>query len=676
MNAGMPPKQTWGEGLWRALRWVRNESLAPPFLLAYLLLSGFYRATLSLAVCRSSEGILGHTAADFPALGSLQFLRNDLLAGVCITVLALVMEAFHKRFHTLFFQRRYHPWPVVVALGLALELCAVAMFMHGRLLVEFQRGLTSNMLHNAWGQLDLMDLVRMIPGTDWLALALPVLLFLTAIWCFRKRHQLCELMLLGLVNGVVLWSAFPPQDPLRTELTASPLQFFAADAVRQLAATVRAREVDSQKLILPGEAQLRSVRLIDEAFVSGTPTDGPVVELPARRKKPWNVLFFIMESTGAPYVFDTTEGNAVPMPFLKQLSETGLNLRRHYATANSSAEAMFSLFTGLYPRSGDWAAGDEHLRVPTLNHFLGPAYHSFFVHPVSMTLAFPKAILVNNGLKELHDKSAIPSDGSSDFDPQARNEFAGMNHLLEKIDHARAPFCAFYMSFVPHHPYNDYGKEYAIFPSPGNQRQQYYNNLRVLDTVIRRIHEHLAKRGLLDDTILAFVGDHSEAFGQHMGVWKHGGSTYDETFRTPMIFWQPAIFPAVTVDQFTSHVDVLPTLLDALGVPFNERLLQGQSLFRDQHARYIFLRSRFDDQLAVIDPGGIKVTTVPGADHFQAYDLAKDPGERTQLPTLTFPFQRAGLLKFRNAQPVVFDSYNAACASGRDFQGQKHPSYE
>lgn len=676
MNAGMPPKQMWSAGLLRALIWVRKESLAPPFILAFLLLSGFYRATLSFAASRSSEGILGHTAVDFPALGSLQFLCNDLLTGVCLTVLALVIEAFHKRFHAALFQRRYHPWPVVVVLGLALEFCAVAMFMHCRLLVEFQRGLTFNMLRNAWAQLDLMDLVRMVPGTDWLALALPALLFLTVIWCFTKRHQLCELLLLVLVNGVVLWSAFPPQYPLRTELTASPLHYFTADAVRQLARTVHAREADTRNLILPGEAQLRTVRLVDEAFVSRTPTTGPVVELPARRKKPWNVLFFIMESTGAEYVFDTTEGNAVPMPFLKQLSETGLNLRRHYATANSSAEAMFSLFTGLYPRSGNWAAGDEGLRVPTLNRFLGPDYHSFFVHPVSMSLAFPKAVLVNNGLKELHDRSAIPSHGLSDFDPQARNEFSGVNHLLEQIDHAGAPFCAFYMSFVPHHPYNDYGEEYAIFPSSGNQRRQYYNNLRVLDSAIRRIHEHLAKRGLLDDTILAFVGDHSEAFGQHSGVWKHGGSTYDETFRTPMIFWQPAVFPVMAVDQYTSHVDVLPTLLDALGVQFNERLLQGQSLFRDQHARYIFLRSRFDDQLAVIDPNGIKVTTVPGKNHFQAYDLARDPAEKTQLPSMTFPFQREALLKFRNAQPVVFDGYNGACASGRDFHGQKHPSYE
>ena len=660
----------------RALIWVRSESLALPFVLAFLLLSGFYRATLSLAVCRSSEGILGHTAADFPELGSLQFLRNDLLAGVFITVLGVVLEVLYKRFHPVLFQRRYHPWPVVVALGITLEICAVAMFMHCRLLVEFQRGLTSNMLRNAWVQLDLMDLVRMIPAADWLALALPALLFLAAIWCFRKRQHLCEVTLLGLVNGVVLWSAFPPQDPLRTELTASPLHFFAADAVQHVAATVRAREVDAQNLILPGEAQLRSVGLIDEAFVSGTPMTGPVVKLPAPREKPWNVVFFIMESTGAPYVFDTTEGNTVPMPFLKELSETGLNLRQHYATANSSAEAMFSLFTGLYPRSGSWAAGDENLRVPTLNHFLGPAYHSFFVHPVSMTLAFPKAILVNNGLKELHDKNAIPSHGLDDFDPQARNEFAGVNHLLDRIDQARGPFCAFYMSFVPHHPYNDYGKEYAVFPSAGNQRQQYYNNLRVLDTAIRRIHEHLSKRGLLDDTILAFVGDHSEAFGQHMGVWKHGGSTYNETFHTPMIFWQPAVFPAKAVDQYTSHVDVLPTLLDALGVPFNDRLLQGQSLFRDQPARYIFLRSRFDDQLAVIDPGGIKVTTVPGANYFEAYDLGKDPAERTQLPSMSFPFQRAALLKFRNAQPVIFDSYNDACAIGRDFHGQTHPPHE
>lgn len=674
MNTGTPPQQTWRAGLSRGLIWLRKESLALPFLLALVLLSGLYRATLFYAICRSGGGILGHTAADFPALSSLQFLRNDLAVGACLTAVAMLIEVFHKRFYAIICQRRHHQWPVVAGYSAVLVLCAVAMFMHCRLLVEFQRGLTLAMLRNAWEQLNFMDFVRMVPGTDWLALAVPVVLFLTAIWCFKKRRHLCELTLLGLVNGVVLWSAFPPQGPLRTEITSSPLHFFAVDAIRQLATTAHAREVDAQSQILPGPAQLRSVQFIDAAFVSGAPVSGPLVALPPRREKPWNVLFFIMESTGADYVFDTSEGNAVPMPFLKQLSETGLNWRRHYATANSSAEAMFSLFTGLYPRSGNWAAGDENLRLPTLNHFLGPAYHSFFVHPVSMTLAFPKAILVNNGLKELYDKNAIPSYGLPDFDPQARNEFAGVNFLLEKIDQARTPFCAFYMSFVPHHPYNDYGKEYAVFPPSENQRHQYYNNLRVLDTEIRRIHAHLARRGLLDDTILLFVGDHSEAFGQHMGVWKHGGSSYDETFRTPMILWQPKIFPGTTVERYTSHVDVLPTLLDTLGVPFNERLFQGQSVYRNLSDRYIFLRSRFDNQLAVIDPDGVKVTTGLNRNHYLAFNLAKDPSEKKQLSSMMFPLQRETLLKFRNAQPVIFDGYNDVCTKGQDFHGQKHPT--
>ena len=397
---------------------------------------------------------------------------------------------------------------------------------------------------------------------------------------------------------------------------------------------------------------------------------------PPRREKPWNILFFVMESTGASYVFDRAEGNAMPMPFLKRLSETGLNLQRHYATANSSAEALFSLFTGLYPRSGHWEAGGEALHLPTLNRFLGPKYHSFFVHPVSMTMAFPKAILVNNGLNELHDKSAIPIHELPDLDPQARNEFAGVNYLLEKIDAARQPFCAFYMSFVPHHPYSDYGQEYAVFPSAGSERHQYYNNLRVLDTCLRRIHEHLAARGLLDDTILVLVGDHSEAFGQHLGVWKHGGSTYDETFRTPMIFWQPRLFYSGAVNRFTSHADVLPTLLDAMNMPFNERLFQGRSLFREWYGRYIFIQSRFDDQLAAIDPEGIKLTTAPGQDHHLAFDLNRDPEEKTPLSSILYPVQREALLKFRNTQPLIFDGYNDACARGGDFHGQRHPANE
>jgi hypothetical protein len=91
----------------------------------------------------------------------------------------------------------------------------------------------------------------------------------------------------------------------------------------------------------PGEAQMRSIRFVDPAFVTtNQPPDAPRLApgLTADGRR-WNVLIFVLESTGADYVFDTSLGNETPMPFLQKMTRGGLYLANHHASANDSVQA-------------------------------------------------------------------------------------------------------------------------------------------------------------------------------------------------------------------------------------------------------------------------------------------------------------------------------------------------
>jgi arylsulfatase A-like enzyme len=77
--------------------------------------------------------------------------------------------------------------------------------------------------------------------------------------------------------------------------------------------------------------------------------------------------------------------------------------------------------------------------------------------------------------------------------------------------------------------------------------------------------------------MVVFTSDHGEAFLEH-GHLGHGVSLYQEQLRVPLIVEYPDGRPAVR-DVPASGVDVVPTVLDALGLPIPEGLA-GRSLLR------------------------------------------------------------------------------------------------
>ncbi|GAB4440440.1 MAG: hypothetical protein OHK0011_22960 [Turneriella sp.] len=123
-----------------------------------------------------------------------------------------------------------------------------------------------------------------------------------------------------------------------------------------------------------------------------------------------NILFIVLESTGARYVFDpslTFKDKGVPMPFLQKLRGESLYLAQHSATANSSPRALFSLFTGLYPEPSDeFFSLKKGLRIKSLNRYL-PEHRGLVVTPCVTEWYFPKGLFRNNGLREIIGKSQL-----------------------------------------------------------------------------------------------------------------------------------------------------------------------------------------------------------------------------------------------------------------------------
>ncbi|MEZ5254475.1 MAG: sulfatase-like hydrolase/transferase [Microthrixaceae bacterium] len=111
------------------------------------------------------------------------------------------------------------------------------------------------------------------------------------------------------------------------------------------------------------------------------------------------------------------------------------------------------------------------------------------------------------------------------------------------------------------------------------QRATYHAMQTEVDDQLGRLFAHLRDRGLWDDTLVVLTSDHGEMGGDHHLLQKLG--YWDESYHVPLIVRDPR--PSADTsrgrhfDEFTESVDVLPTILEWIGVSIPDTL-DGRSL--------------------------------------------------------------------------------------------------
>jgi N-acetylglucosamine-6-sulfatase len=96
--------------------------------------------------------------------------------------------------------------------------------------------------------------------------------------------------------------------------------------------------------------------------------------------------------------------------------------------------------------------------------------------------------------------------------------------------------------------------------------KQYAETLLAVDDSVGRVLDALRKRGELDSTLVIYMGDNGFAFGEHGLIDKR--TAYEESMRVPMLVRCPELFPGgKPVEQVIANIDIMPTCLEAAGVP-------------------------------------------------------------------------------------------------------------
>lgn len=322
-------------------------------------------------------------------------------------------------------------------------------------------------------------------------------------------------------------------------------------------------------------------------------------------------------------------------PTLDRLAAAGVRFATAYTSAPVTLPAHASILTGRYPPThgvrdnGKFTLSDDALTLAEVLHDAGFRTGAF-VSAVVLARMFGTA----QGFEHYDDRAIntrVADHGIQDRPANYTTDAA--IEWLSGLDLATERIFLWIHYFDPHLPHDP--------PEPFRSRHGdlYDAEIAFADAEIGRLLDYIGQLSAPGDVLVAVMGDHGEALGEH-GEVTHGIFIYDATVRVPLILGHPSLPAGRVVTNPVSVVDVMPTVLGLLGVAAPPA--DGQDLSPliasvppdDPAPRSIYVESEYGHHslgwapLYGVRRGRYKVVDAPRS---ELYDLERDPGELTDL---------------------------------------------
>lgn len=354
----------------------------------------------------------------------------------------------------------------------------------------------------------------------------------------------------------------------------------------------------------------------------------PIYEAPivARAGRPANVVVVVMESVRFDRIGAWNPALAPdPMPFVSTLAREGLQVDTAHTTVSHTSKATWGLLCGTWPAL-TWETPEVDGPVRCLPRLLGEVgYRTTYVHGSRRDFEGWDALVDSMGFeRSVHfEDLAVASTG-----PFGAADGELLPAVGEALD-GREPFLLVVQTASAHYPYTLPGQE--VPGSRADLRRAYETGaLPYTDRFVAAVFAALEDRDLLEDTVLVVTSDHGEAFGDY-GTYVHDHVPQEVVQRVPLLLHTPTSWGlrGRKVDGLRHHLDVVPTLLELLQIPWTGTL-PGRSLLGD--APSTSLTSCWLSERCV----GWRTETHKLVHHFgrqrdQRFDRVLDPEERRDL---------------------------------------------
>jgi N-acetylglucosamine-6-sulfatase len=176
----------------------------------------------------------------------------------------------------------------------------------------------------------------------------------------------------------------------------------------------------------------------------------------------------------------------------------------------------------------------------------------------------------------------------------------------------------------------------------GEYYKRYAETLYSVDASVGKVIETLKQQGLLESTLIVYMGDNGFQFGEHGIIDKR--TAYEASMRVPLLAYHPALIkPGTIVKEVVANIDIAPTFLELAGLKAPSYmdgqsflpLLQGKQVNWRSGLMYEYYWERNYPQTPTIHAlrgDRYKYIHYHGIwDTDELYDLQEDPEEAVNL---------------------------------------------
>lgn len=347
--------------------------------------------------------------------------------------------------------------------------------------------------------------------------------------------------------------------------------------------------IDFDKLI--EEEDNDKIRSLHKYFKSVTPTEKNKYSEMFKDKN----LIVITAEAFSPIAIDKEL-----TPTLYKMYTEGFSFSNFYTPIFyvSTSDGEYVSLTSLLPKEGVWSFQESSkISLPFVYGnilkdygYSANAYHNGRYNYYKRNLSHP-----NMGYKYVGCGNGLEKKINCKIWPQSDLEMINAT-IDDYIENEK--FLAYYMSISGHLNYTYNGNMMATKNRDKVKNLKYSEAIQAylatnieLDKALESLINSLKEKGKLDDTVIVISADHYP-YGLTINEMKER-ATYinDEKFdihKNNLIIWNSQIKTPIKIDKYASSLDILPTVLNLLGVEYDSRLLMGTDILSNSEGLVIF----------------------------------------------------------------------------------------
>lgn len=302
----------------------------------------------------------------------------------------------------------------------------------------------------------------------------------------------------------------------------------------------------------------------------------------------YNLIIIVVESFRASML--GSFGGEAKTPVFDYLKENYISVERFYANSNFTVKSEVSILCGVFDQGAKLSIAEYNVKN-TLNclpkYLEDKDYETYYFHGNTGKFYNRDIFFSDIGFSNLYfhaDTDVYRKDdrlylgwGVSDSDMY--------DIVFEQLESStsKRPFFANLLTLTNHYPFSyEFNGRKPIQENSTSEvgsviYSNYIKSIEYTDEMLGYFWSRFEESDFFDNTIVIITGDH--------GIWsfddEHTPSLLKNEYfnRMPFVMYHPAINSPINIDQISSHIDILPTLIDVMDLPSKNDKYIGKNIF-------------------------------------------------------------------------------------------------